>query len=243
MILILNTKRQGIGFLIVSNHNLNCTGVTAMANKSIPKKQRICQVKECGRKYYSLGYCFRHYAQFKKNGYVFGNPSRLGRFEPNKFVIENGLCKIELYDKYGYVSNYAVIDSEDYYKVKNLRLSIDGRRSSVYCNSVKKKLHQIILKKRKGYNIDHIDGDILNNRKSNLRYCSQAQNSRNSAIPKNNISGYKGVMRRKNRWCSRIKYNYKGIHLGMYDSKIEAAKAYNKAAIKYFGEFARLNII
>lgn len=91
--------------------------------------------------------------------------------------------------------------------------------------------------------IDHIDRDGLNNRRSNLRTCSRTENMRNRGITKNNTSGYKGVNwnKQNKKWCSRIKVNYKEIYLGNFDSKLEAAAAYNTAARKYFGRFAVLN--
>ena len=91
--------------------------------------------------------------------------------------------------------------------------------------------------------VDHIDRNPLNNQKYNLRICTKSQNAINSKISKNNSSGFNGVYWQKDakKWRARVKVNYKIIHLGYFDNKIEAAKAYNKATKKYFGEFARLN--
>lgn len=94
--------------------------------------------------------------------------------------------------------------------------------------------------------IDHRDGDTLNNQKHNLRSCSHAENMRNRVlICKNNTSGFKGVFWRKDKlkWQAQIRFNTKSIHIGYFKSIIDAAKAYNEAAIKYHGEFARLNQI
>lgn len=94
-----------------------------------------------------------------------------------------------------------------------------------------------------GKYVDHINGDTLDNRKCNLRICSNAENVRNRGSNKNNTSGYKGVnLEKKNgRWTTRIQVNQKMIHIGCFATKEDAAVAYDKAAIKYFGEFARLN--
>lgn len=90
--------------------------------------------------------------------------------------------------------------------------------------------------------VDHINGNTLDNRKCNLRICSQAENSRNAKIGKNNTSGYKGVYWDKfnNKWVAQIKINYKHKNLGRYLEKEDAYKAYCEAAIKYHGEFARV---
>ena len=93
--------------------------------------------------------------------------------------------------------------------------------------------------------VDHINGDPLDNRKVNLRICTQAENRRNSKINKRNISGYKGVsfIKMSGKYQSRICFNYKQYELGTFERAEDAAFAYNKKAKELFGEFARLNII
>lgn len=84
--------------------------------------------------------------------------------------------------------------------------------------------------------IDHIDHNTLNNQKSNLRICSNADNIRNGKLRVNNKSGYTGVRYRKDRkkWYAYIKVNYKNITLGTYKTKEEAINARKEAEIKYF---------
>lgn len=95
--------------------------------------------------------------------------------------------------------------------------------------------------------VDHIDRDKSNNRWSNLRIATNSQNHINKEKQKNNTSGFKGVGFQKNRkhlktpWRVRIKVNKKEIYLGHFSTPEKAALAYNEAAIKYFGEYARLN--
>lgn len=107
------------------------------------------------------------------------------------------------------------------------------------------KLHRIIANAPQNMTVDHINGNKADNRRSNLRICAQAENSRNVRTSKSNTSGYKGVWWhcQNKKWRASITLNGKPIHLGLYDDKIEAAKAYNKAAIRYHGEFAKLNKI
>lgn len=113
-------------------------------------------------------------------------------------------------------------------------------------------LHHLVLgHPKKGMVVDHINGDGLDNRRCNLRFCSQSQNLMNSrpqvlhdasafyGIQK--TSSYKGVSRHKKRWRAYIKFDGVQKHLGLYESEEAAARAYNVAAKELFGEFARLN--
>lgn len=96
-----------------------------------------------------------------------------------------------------------------------------------------------------GLFLDHKDRDKLNNRESNLRFSTASQNGHNSKMFSNNTSGYKGVTYNANAksFSCRIAVEGKRIHLGYFDCPVQAAIAYNEAAIKYFGEFAFQNVI
>lgn len=148
---------------------------------------------------------------------------------------------------------YALVDAEDF----------DWLAAHEWCATLSKRgkwvvmrtgikgptglLHRAIMKPPKDVIIDHINGDTFDNRKCNLRFANHSQNGANSAISKNNTTGFKGVSIDKRRthhtkpWFACIRVNYKTIHLGRYATKEEAAKAYDEAARRYFGEFARLN--
>jgi len=90
---------------------------------------------------------------------------------------------------------------------------------------------------------DHINGNGLDNRKENLRICSKAENARNVPKYRNNSSGFKGVSwcHEQKKWRAIIGVNGRLVHLGRFTTKEDAARAYNEAAKKHFGEFARLN--
>ncbi len=93
--------------------------------------------------------------------------------------------------------------------------------------------------------VDHVDGNGLNNTRSNLRLADSSQNGSNRGKPCNNTSGYKGVTwyKKYEKWRASIKFQKRDIFLGSFDTKEDAARAYNEAALKYHGEFARLNEI
>ncbi len=104
-------------------------------------------------------------------------------------------------------------------------------------------MHRFILGAQPGEFVDHINGDSLDNQRHNLRICTHQQNMSNQKKRLNSSSRYKGVSKIKptGKWASHIKVNYKKIHLGNFVLESDAALEYNKAALKYFGEFARLN--
>lgn len=93
--------------------------------------------------------------------------------------------------------------------------------------------------------VDHINRNRSDNRIENLRQCTHAENQRNGAAYKTNKSGYKGVSLYKDkiRWRASIQTNKRNKHIGIYECKKEAARAYNLAARMYHGEFAYTNLI
>ena len=111
--------------------------------------------------------------------------------------------------------------------------SWDGRNVTI-------RMHRLIASPAAGMVVDHIDGNGLNNTRANLRICRHIDNIRNQA-KRPGSSQFKGVHRRKNRWGAMI-YKDKALHfLGSFLNEIDAAKAYDVAAIEAFGAFARIN--
>ena len=104
-------------------------------------------------------------------------------------------------------------------------------------------MHRLINKTPDGMFTDHINHNKLDNRKSNLRICTNQQNSMNRNSHKNSSSKFKGVSwhPRDKKWQVEIEIAGKRFYLGMYTNEIEAAKAYDKQATELHGEFARLN--
>ena len=105
-------------------------------------------------------------------------------------------------------------------------------------------LHSRVLERPSGKIIDHKNRNTLDNRRVNLRLCTHQQNTFNRISIKSGASRYKGVTpyrRRSGWWVANIKLNNRTLHLGVFEDEQTAAAAYDKAASKYFGEFALTN--
>ena len=145
-----------------------------------------------------------------------------------------------------YVRNgrFFIIDKNDLDKIKQYNWTVS---KNLYVKSGngrnhRLRLHRLIIDCPKDCDIDHINGMPNDNRKANLRIATHQNNSRNTKLRSDNSTGYKGVSfsKRERKYRAYITYG-KQISLGYFDSPIDAAKAYDKAAKYYFGEFARLN--
>lgn len=143
-----------------------------------------------------------------------------------------------------------VVDNEDFEPLNKYKWFLGTLGYA--CRTVRRKgiksttiyMHREILKTPDGYLSDHIDGDKLNNRKSNLRVCTSQQNHFNQKKTRG-VSKYKGVHwnKRDARWIAKLKYNGKTISAGSFKSEEQAALAYNRKAASYFKKFARVNSV
>ena len=144
---------------------------------------------------------------------------------------------------------FALVDDEDFEKFNKIKWFCNGmgyacrslHPNTSSCKSIY--LHKEIMNNPLNMEVDHINGNPLDNRKINLRKCSHQENGRNLKISKRNTIGYKGLYfyRKIKRWQVYITCNYKHIYVGIFKSKKDAALAYNQKARELFGEFARLN--
>lgn len=141
----------------------------------------------------------------------------------------------------------ALVDDEDHAFLKQWKWNANKIRHNYYAVRIAGKnsiyMHRAILKAAAGVEIDHINGNGLDNRKKNLRKTTRKQNGRNLRPRTNGTSKFKGVCRDKSRrkWASHIKVNGKSVFLGRFMKEKDAALAYNAAALKNFGKYARIN--
>lgn len=145
---------------------------------------------------------------------------------------------------------YTIIDSIDFEWLNQYRWQVDSDGYAVRRmlkgeghRNGKIRMPRFIVNPPKGMVVDHINGNKLDNRRENLRVCTQAENARNRKVTKRNKCGYKGIywVERDKRWKGYIHVKGKGLHLGYFKTLLEGAQAYDQAALKYFKEFAHLN--
>ena len=145
----------------------------------------------------------------------------------------------------------ALVDDIDYPWLSKLRwyYSSDGYATNTYLDEFGRRhrrgMHRMIMARGaplpRSLQVDHINRDRIDNRRSNLRYATRTQNQANKNKPKNNKSGYKGVSWHKTKWEVRIKYGAKKLYLGLYDHPFTAALVYDCAARLLYGDFAGVN--
>ena len=166
----------------------------------------------------------------------------------NKTIFLDGIVPIKLNEE-----NWALVEEADYplvashkwYAVKDGHHTYAATNIKNVNRHVKVRMHRLFLDAKKGELVDHINRDGLDNRRQNLRIVNHAQNRMNACKYAKGTSKYKGVSfdKKHNKYKAQIKIEKKNKHLGYFDTEEEAALAYNRAALKFFGEHASLNEI
>jgi hypothetical protein len=139
---------------------------------------------------------------------------------------------------------FALVDAADYKRLNKYRWYATRRGPTTYATCIKNGrsvyMHRMIMRPRKGYIVDHIDGNGLNNRRCNLRVCTHQQNQANRG-PRGGSSQFVGVLRFRNKWQAGIRCQGKFYYLGLFDDEVEAAKARDRKAYELHGSYAYLN--
>jgi len=231
-------KHHGLGFCSRHYRQVKKHG-HILPERHFPDK---CTIEGCNKKYRAKGFCKSHYEMHLK-----GTLYRRTRYTPNKIIINGAVAEIVLYEfqKAGKKPSEVartLIDREDLDKVRGIKFHLDSGYVRTSRKQGKACLHNLIMDNRSlDIHIDHINGDRLDNRKSNLRLATPAENQRNrTKLASNNTSGVTGVYWHisREKWRAVIKCGGKGIHLGDFTSFEDAVAVRKQAEKTYFGEFA-----
>ncbi len=148
---------------------------------------------------------------------------------------------------------FTIVDPDVYYRLGHYKWYLKGNKRKFYAVRSTKigpgetkmlSLHREIMNEPKGLMVDHKNNDSLDNRTDNLRVATRSQNCQNVSKRKNTSSRFIGVCFHKShkKWTAYINFEGKRTFLGYFDNEIDAAKSYDKAALKYYGEFAKVNL-
>ena len=141
----------------------------------------------------------------------------------------------------------ALVSDEDYERVSAHKWSLDRNGYAVRVTGARPRrkvmLHRFILDAPRGFDVDHINGDLLDTRRTNIRLATRAQNNANTGPRPGSTSRYKGVRLAEGGrvWLAEISVNSHKRTIGRFADETAAALAYDAAAAAAWGEFARLN--
>jgi hypothetical protein len=155
---------------------------------------------------------------------------------PMTIPLKGGMVAIVDQEDYGYLS-LLPWSAHDAWGSGKIYPKCDTKRGGV---KIKKFMHTMIMNPPKGMMVDHIDGNPMNNRRSNLRVCTKGQNLLNKGMTGLNKSGVKGVSihRASGKWEAKCSRGRERFVIGRFDTKEEAAAAYELGAKQLHGEFA-----
>ena len=182
-------------------------------------------------RHHGVYYCKKHYMQYMRHGKCFERTI----YDPNDYEVSGDVAKIFMYDKYGNRTGTAIVDLEDLDKCLQYKWHVkNSHRTDYAITTINKKkklwLHRLITGYEGNLDIDHINGNGLDNRKENLRICSRSRNAMNLHRK------YQGVRKMESgRYRAAIQHNYKSIHIGTYDTIEEALEARKAKELELFG--------
>lgn len=186
--------------------------------------------------------CGKHEAQIRVFGTIRERTSR----DRNDILVKKNFAEMIMRDwKTQEEKARTKIDLEDVVRVKDLKWHLDayGYVMGPTVKGVVKKKHirlsRYLINAPQESEVDHINGDVLDNRKSNLRLANRSQNTRNVSVHKDNKLGKKGIHKVGSKYRALIYVNKSSLHLGYFSNIESATNARRIAEEKYFGEYAR----
>ena len=201
-------------------------------------ERQVCIIDKCRDIVEGHGLCVRHYKQQRRHGKIFERT----RYDNNEIISRGKCSEVVLYNKQSIRVGVALIDTDCVEAVRKHKWSATKKGRAIYVKTdvrVNGKrgvlyLPNLILGEKQGFQIDHISGDPLDNRRENLRFVTQQQNLMNKVSAR----GY-SKEKKSGLWHTYIAINYHRIHLGRFKTEEEAKSVRREAELKYYGEFAK----
>lgn len=199
---------------------------------------KICSVEGCEERSRRNGVCEKHHYHFKKYGFAL--PDHFGYKSGNRIEVVGESAIISVYGRGFRLKAECFIDACDVDLVKNFRWNLYN--GYVAEHKENKRIHRVILgESADGLQVDHIDWNPLNNRRSNLRLVTSMENQWNTRLTKRNKSGFKGVSKSLGKWRADTRVDKLPVYIGTYDTPKEAALAYDEHVLSHRGEYAITN--
>ena len=162
---------------------------------------KICKIEGCSNKHHAKGYCKKHYEQIRKYGKILERTMQT----PNEIIEYEDYAEIILYNMQNEEIARTLIDLDDVDKVKEHKWYL--KDNYVWNGKERLFLHRFIMNPSNDMVVDHINHNPLDNRKENLRICTQQQNLFNQNSLRNNTSGFTGIcwLKSRKKWLVQIK--------------------------------------
>lgn len=206
---------------------------------------KICEVKGCESSHRACNYKGRFLCQRHQNHFFrYGKILERTRSDKNQIVDKGAFCKMAIYNLKQEVVAYTYFDKGDVEEIRKHKWCVNpAGYARTRINGRVVFLHNLIMQTPKGKIVDHRDHNPSNNRKSNLRICSQLQNTQNVQKRENTSSIFKGVAwnKEKRKWETYINYNRKRLRIGYFDKELWAGMAYDMWAKELHKTFAKTN--
>ncbi len=198
-----------------------------------------CLVEWCNSKPEKRGYCGKHRAQLRRHGEIL----EYTIYEKNKIISSGEFSEVLIRNKQQEVVAKAIIDTEDIPKVENIKWAYHARDNRARNARLRIEMSRLIMGAGPGTVVDHINGNSLDNRKSNLRICTQAENSLNKRYQGRGTSRFRGVYwsEKRAKWIVQVWLNKKRKYIGQFNSLKDAIASRRSAERFYYGQYAHRN--
>lgn len=190
----------------------------------------ICKCEWCDKKVLCKGYCQQHYYQNLRWGEV-----RRSDKDENEIIVHDDYAEIIIYGTKGIEKARTTIDLGDIEKCKLHKWHMNTGYVSTNLDGSSLRLHRFLINTPEDLHTDHIDRDKMNNRKSNLRICTQSENNKNKGKYVNSKYSKRGIWERNERYYVYLKFNSKNNYIGAFGGIEDAINARKQAELKFHG--------